>query len=173
MLSSEFADEYGDWLEGRPATRRVGWLDLTLGEMQYTPFLSVGPEASIETVVDQMNREHASAALVVEDSKILGIFTERDVLSRVMPRIDGLFAPVAEMMTRNPNVLPESTMLSAALRTLAIGGYHHLPVVDDEGRPVALVSLQTIVAFLADAFPNEILNAPPQRDSFPPEGHGA
>ena len=173
MLTSEFADEYGDWLEGRPTLKRASWLDLTLGEMRHTPFLSVAPHAAIEDVVAQMNNEHASAALVVQDGKILGIFTERDVLSRVIARIDGLFSPVAEMMTPDPDVLAESTMLSAALRALALGGYHHLPVVDDDGSPVALVSLQTIVAFLADAFPNEILNAPPHRDSFPPEDHGA
>ncbi len=172
MQTSEFADEYGDWLDGRPAARRAGWLNLTLGEMQHLPYLSVAPHTPIEEVVEKMNQEHVSAALVVDEGQVLGIFTERDVLSRVISRIDGLFAPVSEMMTKNVDVLPESTMLSAALRALAIGGYHHLPVVDDDGRPVALVSLQTIIAFLADAFPNEILNAPPQRDSFPPEDHG-
>ncbi len=173
MQASEFADEYGDWLDGRPSARRPGWLSQTLGEMLHTPFLSVAPQTPIEDVVEKMNGEHASAALVVENGKILGIFTERDVLSRVVSRIDGLFAPVCEMMTKDPDVLPESTMLSAALRTLAIGAYHHLPVVDDAARPVALVSLQTIIAYLADAFPNDILNAPPERDSFPPERHGA
>lgn len=173
MLTSEFADEYGDWLEGGPVTRRAGWLHLTLGEMQHTPFLSVPPYMPIEDVVEKMNREHVSAALVIDDGKVLGIFTERDVLSRVISRIDGLFAPVSEMMTADPDVLSEHTVLSAALRALAVGGYHHLPVVNDDGLPVALVSLQTIIAFLADSFPNEILNAPPERESFPPEKHGA
>jgi len=173
MLNSEFTDEYGDWLAGARSTQRPNWLRRTLGEMQHPPVLRVHPRTTIDTVIEVMNRHHESAVLVMDRDRILGIFTERDVLVRVVPRIDGLFTPVAELMTTNLHILSPSTLLSTALRELAVGGYHHLPVADDEGKPVALVSLQTIIAHLAETFPNEILNSPPERESFPPEKYGA
>ncbi len=173
MLHSEFTDEYGEWLDGTPCPGRPSWLSLTLGELQPRPALCVRPDTPVEDVVALMNRHRESAVLVTENSKVVGIFTERDVLRRVVPRVDGLFAPVSEVMTCRPDVLTEATLLPSALRALTIGRYHHVPVIDAQGAPVAVVSMQTIVAFLADAFSSEILNAPPERESFPPERAGA
>jgi CBS domain-containing protein len=170
--SSEFADEYGDWLSGSQPTRRPGWLELTLGEMRHQPPLCVEPSMLVSEVVACMNQARASAALVLEREHMLGIFTERDVLTRVISGHVGLTRPVSDGMTRAPYALSEATLLCAALRTLALGSYHHLPVIDQAGYPVALVSLQSIIAFLADEFPTEIMNAPPERDSYPPTCDG-
>ncbi|MFT3925911.1 MAG: CBS domain-containing protein [Myxococcales bacterium] len=172
LTTSEFADEYGDWLSGSQPVRRAGWLELSLGEMEHQVPLCVVPEARVADVIAQMNRAHASAALVLENDHVLGIFTERDVLTRVLEAGAGLERPVSDLMTRSPHVLTEATLLSVALRTLALGSYHHLPVVDEAGYPVALVSLQSIIAFLADQFPNEIMNAPPEHLAYPPTVDG-
>lgn len=171
--NSEFSDEYDDWLDGARPDRRTGWLELTLGEMRHAAPMCVAPEAKVSDVIVLMLASRASAVLVLEREQLRGIFTERDVVSRVLTRADGLTRPVADVMTREPNVLPENTLLAAAMRTLALGSYHHLPVVDQGGRPLALVSLQSIVAFLADAFPKEIMNAPPEHQNFPATTDGA
>jgi CBS domain-containing protein len=171
--TSEFADEYGDWLSGSRPLRRAGWLELSLGEMQHQPPLCVSPDAIVSDVIADMNRAHQSAALVLENDHVLGIFTERDVLTRVLECSAALVRPVSEQMTRSPHVLTESTLLSVALRTLALGSYHHLPVVDQGGYPIALVSLQSIISFLADQFPTEIMNAPPEQESYPATPDGA
>lgn len=173
MFQSEFSDEYGDWLEGGPITRRARWLDLCLTELMPLPALRVSPHMTTEEVVKAMNARRESAALVVEADRLLGIFTERDVLTRVVPRIDALFDPVSELMTACPQTLPQETLLSCALRALTLGAFHHLPVVDADDRPVGIVCLQTLLSFLVDAFPNEILNAPLDRQSFPPDLEGA
>ena len=170
--TSEFADEYGDWLSGSKPVRRASWLELSLGEMTHQPPLCVAPNASVGDVIGQMNRTHASGALVIENGQVLGIFTERDVLTRVLESGSHLASPVCDLMTRSPHVLTESTLLSVALRTLALGSYHHLPVLDQGGHPIALVSLQSIIAFLADQFPTEIMNAPPERESYPENSDG-
>jgi CBS domain-containing protein len=171
--TSEFSDEYGDWLEGAKSEVQSGWLELTLGEMRHAVPLCVMPSVKVRDAIARMLEAKTSAVLVLERDALRGIFTERDVMTRVLSRADGLDRPIADFMTRDPHVLPENTVLAAAMRTLALGSYHHLPVVDQEGRPVALVSLQSIVAFLADAFPAEIMNAPPEHESFPPTTDGA
>jgi CBS domain-containing protein len=176
MLISEFTDEYQDWLDGSaPPKAGVRWFQRTLAEVQYAaPPVVVGRDASLAVVIDLMNAHHQTAVLVLDGDKLCGIFTERDVLTRVVPRgIDIHGTCVGALMTESPHVLGESTLLSSALRTLALAGYHHLPVVDAAGRPKAVVSLQTIVRFLVDAFPAEIMNAPPERESFPAMKEGA
>jgi CBS domain-containing protein len=164
MLTSENNDEYQDWLEGSGNAKPnpPAWFNRTLGEIQHAPLLGVAPDMDVATAVELMNDHHQSAVLVLERDKILGIFTERDVLMRVIPQgIDARRTAVRELMTPDPETLRENTLLSAALRTLALSGYHHLPVVDGAGKPRALVSLQTVVRTLIDVFPREIMNAPP------------
>ena len=175
LTSSEFTDEYQDWLDGSAKGAPKGrWFHRTLAEVQYAKPLVVGRDATLETVIDLMNAQHETAVLVLDGERLAGIFTERDVLKRVVGRaIDVQNTCVGAVMTESPHALGESTLLSSALRTLALAGYHHLPVVDAGGRPKALVSLQTIVKFLVDEFPGEIMNAPPERDSFPPVVEGA
>jgi hypothetical protein len=63
-----------------------------------------------------------------------------------------------------------------ALHQMVIGGFRHVPVVDQQGQPTALVSMQAIVATLTSAFPQELLNRPPtpeQSDATAPTREGA
>jgi CBS domain-containing protein len=104
----------------------------------------------------------------------VGIFTERDVLWRVVPRAVDLDAtPVSEVMTRDPETLPADCQMAQALRTMALGGYRHIPLVDDSGRPTGLVSMRQIVESLVELFPDEILNAPPETQHPPTTAEGA
>jgi CBS domain-containing protein len=175
MLTSEFADEYQDWLEGAPGGKPgPRWFDRTLADVQHAPMLEVSPDTDVATVVELMNAKRQTAVLVLEQGKLVGIFTERDVLARVLPRgLDPKKARVRELMTENPDVLHESAMLSAALRTLALASYHHLPVIDAHGRPRAVVSLHTVVRHLLDVFPREIMTAPPDGELFTRTKEGA
>src|SRR5688572_8887538 len=104
MLTSEFADEYQDWLEGagapKPAPR---WFDRTLAEVQHAPLLAVPPDTDVATVVELMNLQRQTAVLVMERGELVGIFTERDVLTRVVPPgLDPKQVRVRELMTANP-----------------------------------------------------------------------
>lgn len=166
-FASEFADEYQDWLEGHPGTPRAAWLDIPVGQLERHPLLSLPPETSVEIAIDLMNRHERGAVLVVKGEKLVGIFTERDLLRRVVPRGLSLArTSINEVMTVNPDVLPEWATLAQALRTMARSRYRHLPVIDEHGRPLAVVSMRRIIQFVCEAFPKEILNAPPEkRDS--------
>jgi CBS domain-containing protein len=137
---SEFADEYQDWLAGQPEGRRAQWFDFPVGELERGPLLFVDPSCSLEQVIILMNEHHRGAVLVVEGDQLVGIFTERDVLRRVvLSRVDLAHTKVRELMTPHPDVLPESATLAQALREMVHGGYRHLPIVDRDGRPSWMV----------------------------------
>jgi len=164
--ASEFADEYQDWLEGHRSSRRAQWLDIPVGQLERHPLLAIAPDRAVRAAIEAMNAHDCGAVMVVRDQELLGIFTERDALQRVLPQgLDLDRTTMAEVMTSRPDVLAESATLAQALRIMARARYRHLPVLDAQGRPVAMVSMRRIIQFVCEAFPEEILNAPPERHS--------
>ncbi|HEY6876631.1 MAG TPA: CBS domain-containing protein [Polyangiales bacterium] len=163
---SEFADEYQDWLEGSSSPRRAAWLDVQVSQLELGPVLAVEPDTPVRDAIGLMNDHHRGAVLVVARQRLCGIFTERDVVRRVFARgVDLARTPLHEVMTRDPDTLEPSATLAQALRTMVRARYRHLPVVDGEGRPLAVASMHRIVQFVCEAFPCEIWNAPPERPS--------
>jgi predicted transcriptional regulator len=166
LSASEFADEYQDWLAGQPGAGRAPWFDMPVARLEHGALHRLGPDASVGTAIAIMNQNDCGALVVVEGERLLGIFTARDVLSRVLARgLDLDRARVASVMTRAPEVLTEDTSLAQALRAMARSRYLHLPLVDACGRPLAMVSMQRILEFVCETFPKEILNAPPEQVS--------
>lgn len=166
MRGSEFQDEYQDWLENQPASgkKKKTWLERPVSELVEDDALTLTPTTSIRLAINAMNERSTGAALIVERGEVRGIFTERDVLARVVAKeVDVDDTPVFEVMTREPSVLPEWASLGQALRDMALGGYHHLPIVDAHGRPKGLLAMRRVIESMCEAFPNHILNAPPER----------
>ena len=122
---------------------------------------------SASKAMGAMQVEHRGCVLITEDgtarSRVRGIFTERDVLRRV---IDGGRNPaqltLGEIMTREPECLDAQASIAWALNKMEVGGFRHVPAVDESGRPQLVISVRDIVAFLVAAFPEEILNLPPE-----------
>ena len=126
------------------------------------PVVVLAPSATVREALTVMNREEVSCVLIVEHDRLVGVFTERDVLTKVMAQaLDMDHTPVRTCMTRQPASLEMASELAYALHEMSLGGHRHLPLVDDQGRPVALVSMRAIVEALIEAFPQEILNLPP------------
>jgi CBS domain-containing protein len=109
--------------------------------------LKLPASASVREAVRQMAERHIGAALVVKreapgGETLEGIFTERDLLNRVVARnLDIDRTTLAEVMTRNPATIRSDSTALAALRRMHDGGFRHLPVVDGS-RLVAIVSLR-------------------------------
>lgn len=121
-----------------------------------------------DTVTDAMRamqRQHSSCVLVTDDgskdSKLAGIFTERDVLFRIVDKgRNPASLPLEDVMTVDPETLSIHTTVAYVLNKMAVGGYRHVPVVDDEFRPAYVIAVRDVVSFLVDAFPREVLNLP-------------
>jgi CBS domain-containing protein len=122
-----------------------------------------------------MQAEHRGCVLVTHDgspgSRLAGIFTERDVLFRIVDRgRNPATLPLADVMTVDPERVTVNQPIGAVLHMMNVGGFRHIPVVDEEDRPVFVISVKDVVQFLVDAFPREILNlagvrpATPQRE---------
>jgi len=127
--------------------------------------------------VRAMQREHTGCVLVTDDgsreSKLVGIFTERDVLLRIVDRgKNPATLPMGEVMTPDPQVLPVQATVAHALNRMSVGGFRHIPVVDAKHRPAFVVSLRDIVDFLVEALPPEVLNLPVEGPASEPGERG-
>ncbi len=149
-------------------------LETMLTTIPRRPTLMVQPQTSVAEVIAQMNARGCGCALVVDAGALVGIFTERDVLKRVAAgRVDASTTPVAELMTRDPDTLPNDTTVAYALNRMTEEGYRHIPLLADDGRPVGLVGMRDIILWMVDLFPARVLNIPPAPKSFPSRAEGA
>ncbi len=143
------------------------------------PAIVFSGQDNVTEAMRAMQREHRGCVVVTDDgtmsSKLIGIFTERDVLLRIVDRgKNPATLPLAEVMTPEPEVLPIRSTVAYALNKMSVGGFRHIPVVDDEHRPAFVVSVRNIVEFLVEAFPREVLNLPTGfGTSSPKEREGA
>ena len=102
--------------------------------------LELSAQASVREAADRMRLRHVGAVLITKDGQLDGIFTERDMVYRVVAEgRDPERTLLAEVMTRNPDTIRLDTMAIDALRRMQDGGYRHLPVID-RGRLVGIVS---------------------------------
>lgn len=134
----------------------------TLSDVVTQPPLVVDAGATLAETIGRMREEVRGCALVVEAGLLVGIFTERDVLLRVAGHpIDLGRTPVSDYMTRDPVTLPSGSSVAFALNRMLIEGFRHIPLVDDLGRPAAVVSMRDLIEYLSDFFNRDLLNLPP------------
>jgi CBS domain-containing protein len=145
----------------------------SVSRLPLSPPLQIGPAQTVEEAVRLLREEKVGCLLVCEGEKIVGILTERDLLRRVLALGKPLTLPVVECMTPNPEVVHRKEPIGAAVRRMEEGGYRHLPVVDEAGRLVGVLSVKRIVHYLVEHFPSTVYNLPPDPSIVQQEREGA
>jgi signal-transduction protein with cAMP-binding, CBS, and nucleotidyltransferase domain len=124
-------------------------VETPLAEVGLLPPNLVAPGDSVLDAVRLMQKTRHGSVLVVEDGKLVGIFTERDVLDRLAGEdVDLAKLPVQVVMTPKPQYLGEEDALAFAVHRMAVGHYRHIPVLRD-GHPVGFVSIRGVLKFLS------------------------
>lgn len=135
--------------------------------------LCFAPEQTVAEAVAIMRQHRVGCVLVCQGGRIEGIFTERDLLRRVLAEGRSLAAPLSEVMTRDPVTVQAGEPIGLVVGRMQEGGYRHLPVVDCVGRPVGILSVKRIVQYVVEHFPSTIYCLPPDPDVFPLQREGA
>lgn len=105
--------------------------------------------------VQEMNRHKVGAVLIMEGGRLAGIFTERDVLSRVVAAgLDPKTTPVEQVMTREPITVATTTTIEEVMALFTNKRFRHLPIVDG-GRLVGLISIGDILRWMVDMHRHE------------------
>ena len=124
-------------------------VETPLREVGLLPPNIVAPGDSVLDAVRLMQKTRHGSVLVVENGKLVGIFTERDVLDRLAgEEVDLERLPVQVVMTPKPQYLGEEDALAFAVHRMAVGHYRHIPVLRD-GHPIGFVTIRGVLKFLS------------------------
>lgn len=108
--------------------------------MERKKFLTTAPETTVSHAAGLMAAKNVGAILVVANDRLVGIFTERDVVFRVIAKgLDAKTTPLIKVMTAAPKTLGPATSYGHALVLMQENGFRHVPVIEN-GRPIGIVS---------------------------------
>jgi CBS domain-containing protein len=144
-----------------------------IGQIVRREPVRVGPDTLLGEVVSQL-RERGRGAVIVEDQTgLVGIFSERDLMLRVDHGDPSWPSrPVRELMTRAPRTIRDDQEIEKALNLMLTGRHRHLPIVDGNDALLGIVSIRDLLIHIVGFFPDEFLNLPPdpEREARGPWG---
>jgi CBS domain-containing protein len=129
-------------------------LEKTIREIGWTHAVPrLGVRDRVSRAFDQMSREAHDCVLVMEDRELAGIFTSRDFVNRIAAvRADPAAVPLGEVMTRMPRTLRPRDPVAFAINWMAIEGFRNVPIVDDDGETLGVLTVWDVMRHLEAIF---------------------
>ena len=118
----------------------------TLADVMRTEVIDVAPEDTLGEVAERMSAVNVGAVVVKDYGRLIGILTERDMLKAMAARVHTSDARVREWMTEDPLTATAEMDVEDAAQVMLEHNFRHLPIVDETGGVVGLVSLRRVVA---------------------------
>jgi CBS domain-containing protein len=115
----------------------------TVGDIMTTALFSIEPATTVAEAATVMGERRIGSALVMEGDRLLGIFTERDIVRALGQHFDAAGHAVSEWMTADPTTVPPATAAQEALRTMLDRGFRHLPVTEGD-QVIGVVSMRDL-----------------------------
>lgn len=136
------------------------------------PPVLVELSTTLRDTVEAMKKNHRGCALICDHGNLNGIFTERDLLNKIIGEPVSWSAPVAQFMTPNPAKLSVDDSVVRAMKLMYEGDYRNIPLIDAGGKAAGVVTVRDVIIFFAEHFPKEALNLPPDpyQEMATPEG---
>ncbi len=134
--------------------------------------LEVEPTVPTREVVQLMRDRGVSCALVCRGEELVGIFTERDYLDSVAGSGTRLEEPIEAIMSTQLSTLSPDDSVGDLIRIVSERGFRQVPVVEGS-RARGVVAALDVVKYIADLFPQEVYNLPPDPDQVMPSIEGA
>lgn len=159
----EYHDEYSESLETEFRQLEGALLSDTVRLLAPSEPIKLTEGVTVHDAISKMVDSRRAAVVIVDaDGRLIGIFTERDVLTRVLGQGRDLHrTTLGEVMTRGPEALEPDALICYAINRMNNAGYRTIPLVDAEGRPIGVVTVRDVVRWLAEIFPEAILNLRP------------
>jgi CBS domain-containing protein len=163
-------------LTERAVARRVPILtDERLRVLSRRQPVTVPPGTSLADCLRAIQRSGTGDSVFVcaADGRLAGVLTERDIFGRIVGGDIDLSQPVESLMTTEPRTLDLEQTIRDAIDLMQTGRYRNVPLVDDDGNLVGVVRQADIIKYLAESFPEELLNLPPRPHQRMKEPEGA
>jgi len=134
--------------------------------MRRRNILKASPATSVSEASELRANTNVGAVMVIENERLVGIFTERDAVFRVLARgLDARTTRLADVMTHEPRTIAPDKAFGHALAVMHENGFRHLPVIED-GKPIGIVSARSAM----DPELEEFVSEAQRREHFRPKG---
>ena len=144
-----------------------------IGRLGLSEFCILTERTSIRDTVERMREMSQNCAFVLgDDSRIVGIFTDRDVLRKVVAQPTIWDEPVSNVMTPAPTTLPPTATTHEALKLMADKHFRNIPVENDRGIVLGNVTYFAVLKYLTDHFAEEVYNLPPEPQNYADQRDG-
>lgn len=162
-------------IERTVADRTATVLDTQLRILSRREPLTVPPKTSLIDCVRAIKRSGVgdSVLVVTTGGHLVGVLTERDIFAHLVGTGEDLDQPVETMLTTEPRTLRLDQTVRDALELMQDGRYRNVPLLDEEARLAGIVRQHDLIRFLAESFPEEVLNLPPRPREAAQEAEGA
>ncbi|HET9456369.1 MAG TPA: CBS domain-containing protein [Candidatus Limnocylindrales bacterium] len=153
-----------DLTEGAVAERVPSIADERLKVLNRREPVTVAPGTSIGACLAAIQRTGTGDSVFVTDAdgKLVGALTERDIFGRIVGDEIDLEQPIEAMMTTQLHHLHLEETVREAIALMQTGRYRNVPLLDEEDHLVGVIRPTDILKYLAEAFPEELLNLPPR-----------
>lgn len=137
--------------------------------------VTVPPGTTLGDCVRAIQRSGTGDSVFVCDAsgRLQGVLTERDIFGRIVAGQVDLSRPVETLMTTEPRTLDLDQTIRDAIELMQTGRYRNVPLVDQRGHLVGVIRQNDIIKYLAESFPEELLNLPPRPHQRMKESEGA
>ena len=148
---------------GKTASSRKARED-KVNSMETDDFVCIAPSTPLSKAIEAMTQDEGGCAIVcAEDGSVVGIFTERDLLTKVIGQEIDLNAPVRDLMSPIVATLTPQATIGDAVAIMNDKGYRNVPLVKN-GKLVGSISVFDIISYLAESYPKTTMNLPPNPD---------
>lgn len=134
--------------------------------------VAIGTDASIGAALSAVQKRAQGYVLIVEDGRPRAIMSERDVVMKIVARDVKYDANVMEVASRLPITLTDKETIGRAIKIMIADGLENIPVVGSDGRAKAVLRSLDVIHFLAETFPEQLLNLPPRPHQTLPKPEG-
>lgn len=127
---------------------------------------------ALKDAISRMQESRRPCIIVCRGEKVSGIFTERDILYKLTGPGADLSGLVDDFMTPEPRTLRPEDPVSLAIRMMTEMSYRHIPLVNGDKKLVGSVTARDIIVYIAENFPAEVFNLPPELHQTPMRAEG-
>lgn len=139
--------------------------------MQTDDYVCVEPTAPLSAAIEAMKKDEGGCAIVCEGERVVGIFTERDLLTKIVGNEVDMQGPVSDWMSPAVSTLTPDATIGDAVSLMNERSFRNIPLVKD-GKLVGSISVFDVIFYLAESYPKETMNLPPVPDQIMTQEEG-
>jgi CBS domain-containing protein len=134
--------------------------DQRVSVLQTDDYIAVSPQTPLSRAIEAMKSDEGGCVIISDHGRVAGIFTERDLLTKILGESVDLESPIAQWMQPAVETLSPEATVGDAVRLMNERSFRNIPLVK-QGELIGSISVFDIITYLAECYPKATMNLPP------------